>query len=1146
MLGGNTMMETRATAERIGDAQRGENQVSIRPTVLIGLGGTGKEVLRRLRRMFYEKYRMPGLPVMEFLWFDTDIRNIDITRKETDLLDRRIDFSAGEMVDGSVGPQELEDYRNNKGMYPHIWSWFPDALDSLPSTAITQGAGQIRPCGRLAFFHHYAKLRNEIKSKIDRVQTADAETEMKRMFPDHDVDSKLEIVLVTSIAGGTGSGSFIDMGFLCRDLAPDAVTTAYLVLPSVFDGVIGGARQTTRANGFAAIKELEHYMKPRFDAQGSDGNRYTTHTFEWGDRPHRVPAPPFSTVYLLDDRNIAGVRVEDFTDVFQMIAEFLLLDFDQTRFATDKRSVRSNMEQYLQQVATYQNNHYVQYFPCQYASFGLSQMEINQPRLANAASNRFAQYLVDFIIAEDNEVPPGFSTADVLPQLERLNLTADRLIGLALNRPGADFTLADDAINKNLSPVFADLQQKIRKAPEAREVAVLENQVAEAKSTVEGVTLEIQREVAEKLKEEGTSKGDDIKQIIDNVDRLIPELEGGLEDYCIGLLCEPLECGPNYVESFLYYGEEALEGVLEELTRLANEPMEGPKVPAIDVAFSADFHLFDQRLKEARDIPLAWQTKKIAVRYYGDKKQEAFRECTQKVNRDLLEQVEATRQELVEWVRKRFRKDAARFLIDHINSIIKLLGSRTTAIGEGDKVSLRVSGIQQRVQIFRDNLREMSGDFSNIHQAYIRRVTGERNLNLTPELNYAEEIPKHLRRDTEWRETDLWRLCQRALEDYFRSKEAKNIFANLATVAGEEIDLIRAGTREIFNRSANRAHAPRGWDEVRKTIDEYTFRLFKNFKTDLYATEELRQSFGDREREEIVKRSQRAAPRVSTGGELPGLRNDISDNRIGGDADWVSEVNRYVSPDKGDPYQATEHRNDAIVFVNQWMAFPLLSIGNISDMHVDYRADIEAQADNVYKRHMVKNYWEFADILPPQSDAEVRALIQAQRALINGLLMGIVNYDASREFHRPYRTRGIEEMDRYGHNLERARLRIGSNRDAKDRLDVEIRKMEDQWRGEQRDERFMQRLALKSWLLNKVFPKTPIYVLNRVIETDDTFRGLLDVSYKEDYEQVKRQFGLTEGELDEMLQILMDELGDFATPLSYRDEFCKADIYVMR
>ena len=145
-------MESNATAERLGGAQQEKKRVSIRPTVLIGLGGTGKEVLRRLRRMFYEKYRMVGLPVMEYLWFDTDIRNIDIMENETDLLDRRIDFSAGEMVDGRVMPRELEGYRNNKGMYPHIWSWFPKALDNINSTSITQGAGQNRPCGRISLF----------------------------------------------------------------------------------------------------------------------------------------------------------------------------------------------------------------------------------------------------------------------------------------------------------------------------------------------------------------------------------------------------------------------------------------------------------------------------------------------------------------------------------------------------------------------------------------------------------------------------------------------------------------------------------------------------------------------------------------------------------------------------------------------------------------------------------------------------------------------------------------------------------------------------------------------------------------------------------------------------------------------------------
>ena len=92
----------------------------------------------------------------------------------------------------------------------------------------------------------------------------------------------------------------------------------------------------------------------------------------------------------------------------------------------------------------------------------------------------------------------------------------------------------------------------------------------------------------------------------------------------------------------------------------------------------------------------------------------------------------------------------------------------------------------------------------------------------------------------------------------------------------------------------------------------------------------------------------------------------------------------------------------------------------------------------------------------------------------------------------------------------------------------------------------MQRLALKSWLLNKVFLKTQMYVLNRDFSLDNTFRRLLDVSYHKDYDETLRQFGLSTEELDEKLEGLTDQLGGFASPLPYRDEFCEADIYVMK
>ena len=39
-----------------------QNLVAISPTLVIGLGGSGKAVAMRLRRMFYERYGEPAFP----------------------------------------------------------------------------------------------------------------------------------------------------------------------------------------------------------------------------------------------------------------------------------------------------------------------------------------------------------------------------------------------------------------------------------------------------------------------------------------------------------------------------------------------------------------------------------------------------------------------------------------------------------------------------------------------------------------------------------------------------------------------------------------------------------------------------------------------------------------------------------------------------------------------------------------------------------------------------------------------------------------------------------------------------------------------------------------------------------------------------
>ena len=76
------------------------------PTLFVGLGGSGKEVLLRIRRRFFTKYRVPRLPMTRFLWLDTDAECVGISR-EPDVVDRRIEFEADEIVNLSVKPQTL-------------------------------------------------------------------------------------------------------------------------------------------------------------------------------------------------------------------------------------------------------------------------------------------------------------------------------------------------------------------------------------------------------------------------------------------------------------------------------------------------------------------------------------------------------------------------------------------------------------------------------------------------------------------------------------------------------------------------------------------------------------------------------------------------------------------------------------------------------------------------------------------------------------------------------------------------------------------------------------------------------------------------------------------------------------------------------
>ena len=1133
-----------------------ENQtINIRPTLLIGLGGTGKEVLRRLRRMFYEKYRVVGLPVMEYLWFDTDIRNESLSGEAPDELDRLIDLTISQKIDGRVQPEELAGYRRNKNAYPHIWDWLPSELDALPDNAIMQGAGQIRSFGRLAFFHHYARIRDAIERLGEKVRAQEAVARMNRHYPDYEVDtSTLEIITVSSLGGGTGSGCFIDVGFLCRVLFPASTRTAFLAMPTVFDGVVGSTGvEAVRANGFAALNELEYFMQPRFIATtDEETSEYSTHEFNWDGTPRQVEAPPFSTVYMLDKENRAGERIDEFTDTFQMIAEFLLLDFDKTGFAAQKRSVRSNMEQYLQDMAIFRSGNYVQYFPCRYASFGLSQIELNQPRLANAAANRCAQYLVELIIAKDNRIPQGYDDADVKPRMEQMGLTKELFLQRCLVKPGKDFTLIDEVVNELIESTFNKLRDELYTAPAVEDQKVLDRQVEQTRQQVGELVRQVRERVGERLLQQGTQKGDGVTQILENIGENRPMLEKRVEDECLKLLCDPLEFGPKFMVEWLKIAVPALERVKEELQAMENRHIEAPEAPPIKIEFSDEYNKYEALLRAARqEMPFAFLTKRIAINHYEERKRKSFDQNAQLITRDLVQQVEAVRDQLKQWVTDRYEQEAARRLLNPnsgrheqgkglLDNIIGFVGQQTQVRGADGELHVQLSGLLAKVEKFQDHLQEMANRFGGFYRSYSNRMPSVRNLDLMPELNYREEIETYLRDKKRRTGAGFNEVLQGVLETYFRSQEARPLFAEYATREGNEIDAIRDCTRIIFNRSANRDNIPHAWGEVEDSLSEFAFGLFKEFYADRNAVQEV-QNQNYNEEDEIRKRSGLAEPRMSEStprflGMDPHIQITIGlppdENR------WETLIEQNVR----DP-QVAYHAPDSVIFVSQWMAFPLFAIDNLRKLHEAYEKNLR-MPQNVYRRYTTKDYIKYPEILPPKNDHEAQMLVDALQPLIGGILLGVVTYD-DRGFYRTYRAQGRRHEDYYGLNLEEARQTLARDQNIRVRLRQEVQNIQDNWQLNDNNLAFEQYLALQSHLVDHVYPATKVVIHGESVEADGLFHNLLGKAFDENFNDVRQRLDISDSELSDRIEQYLQDKDRFAKRLDYRDPHCKDGIYVM-
>lgn len=363
------------------------------PTVLVGLGGTGAKILQRVRQLTIERFgSLDRLKSVRYVSIDTDTTSVapDATSKEElrkNPLAQDIAFAEQERI--NLNAPVLQYLGANLGQHPHIQSWLDPVVGNVKLN-LAEGAGQIRPAARLALFHNMfggAKVYETLEAAYNAVRTQDTGTD--RVNRDRTM-----VFLCGSFAGGTGSGIFLDVAAALRSIGGSTTSIlGFFVLPDVFhsrEKAIGKAR----ANGYACLTELNHFLENRFDVQWSDTRR--------GESIH----PLFDHIYLFDGINEAKERIADADDAYRIVGDNLFSEFFQGDFAGVKRSVRVNRVQYLAQ--TYTKRHRMpprdtqgqaiivdaERFRCQFQSFGMSRIVFPAWRLLNAGSYLLARELV--------------------------------------------------------------------------------------------------------------------------------------------------------------------------------------------------------------------------------------------------------------------------------------------------------------------------------------------------------------------------------------------------------------------------------------------------------------------------------------------------------------------------------------------------------------------------------------------------------------------------------------------------------------------------------------------------------------------------------------------------------------------------------
>lgn len=266
-------------------------QGTIIPTLFLGLGGVGSRIVDRIagRAVFLPNWESQLRPLTNFVSVDTN--ELD-QHKLKNLPDgNRLNIA------GFDKAKAIDYLRRSKD--PQALHWLDQGYQPRPG--FKPGAGQIRVESRLGFFYHSLEIRQRLKELIQ--ETLRPNITWRQSNP-----PKYNVYLFCTLAGGTGSGSFLSVAYLINALLLEQgwqprVIGNLLLSTLMLDKVGPELHPDIHANTYAALKELEHLTKLDYKQVKDEGRTYDEFVYcrdENNRAVQRVHGRPFFLSFVFD------------------------------------------------------------------------------------------------------------------------------------------------------------------------------------------------------------------------------------------------------------------------------------------------------------------------------------------------------------------------------------------------------------------------------------------------------------------------------------------------------------------------------------------------------------------------------------------------------------------------------------------------------------------------------------------------------------------------------------------------------------------------------------------------------------------------------------------------------------------------------